>query len=160
MAVLTTSGRIAMAVAIKARPLFLAWGTGSPDWDEAPIAESLDATGLTQEIGRVAVTVTGYATPDPLGIIEVPTGFFSLSDDPTNHLYLRFDFGFADAADQVISEAGLFIDSVIQTGLPAGQRYFTPDQVVSPGSLVALEHFPPVIRSSLKREQFEFVLTI
>ena len=149
-----------MAVAIKARPLFLAWGAGDPVWDQTPINESLEATELTQELGRVAVSVTGYATPDPLGIIEVPTGFFSLSDDPTNHLYLRFDFGFADAADQVIREAGLFIDSVIVEGLPLGQRYFTPAEVVSPGSLVALEHFPAVIRSPLVRQQFEFVLTI
>lgn len=160
MAVLTTSGRIAMAVAIKARPLFLAWGNGDPNWDEAPINESLEATGLTNEVGRVAVSVTGYATPDPVGVIEVPTGYFSLSETPTNHLYLRFDFGFGDAADQVIREAGLFVDSVIQTGLPAGQRYFVPAEVVNPGSLVALEHFPPVVRSPLVRQQFEFVLTI
>ena len=160
MAILTTSGRVAMAVAIQARPLYLAWGTGDPGWDEAPINESLAATGLTNEVGRVAVTVTGYAEPDPLGIIEVPTGKFSLSQTPTNHLYLRFDFGFADAADQVIREAGLFIDSVIQEGLPAGQRYFEPDEVVSPGSMVALEHFPGVVRSPLVRQQFEFVLTI
>lgn len=160
MAVLTTAGRIAMAVAIKARPLFLAWGTGDPAWDETPINESLEATALANEVGRVAVSVTGYATPDPLGIIEVPTGFFSLSEDPTNHLYLRFDFGFADAADQTIREAGLFIDSVIADGLPLGQRYFTPEEVVSPGSLAALEYFPAVIRSPLVRQQFEFVLTI
>lgn len=160
MAVLTTSGRIAMAVAIKARPLFLAWGTGSPDWDDAPINESLEATELASEVGRVAVSVSGYAVPDPVGIIEVPTGKFSLSETPTNHLYLRFDYGFADAADQVIREAGLFIDTEIVSGLPAGQRYFTPAEVVIPGSLVALEHFPAVIRSPLVRQQFEFVLTI
>lgn len=160
MAILTTSGRTAMAVAMKARPLHLAWGTGDPEWDESPINESLEATGLTNEVGRVAVSVTGFALPDPVGSIEVPTGRFTPSDDPTNHLYLRFDFGFADAADQVIREAGLFIDSVIEQGLPAGQRYFEPDEVVSPGSLVALEHFPGVVRSPLVRQQFEFVLTI
>ena len=160
MAVLTTSGRTAMAVALKAHPLHLAWGRGDPAWDAAPINESLAATALTDELGRVAVAVSGYAVPDPAGLIEVPTGFFTLSATPTHHLYLRFDFGFADAADQVIREAGLFIDSTMVAGLPAGQRYFVPADVADPGTLVALEHFPAIFRSPLKREQFEFVLTI
>jgi hypothetical protein len=160
MAVLTTTGRTAMAIALRERPLHLAWGTGDPAWDASPIPESLDATTLTNELGRVAASVIGYAVPDPIGLIEVPTGFFTWSDDPTNHIYLRFDFGFADEADQVIREAGLYIDSVIQGGLPEGQRYFTPAEVSAPGRLVALEHFPAIIRSPLRREQFEFVLTI
>lgn len=160
MAVLTTVGRTALAVLIKGRPLFFAWGSGDPAWDAAPVNPALQATALTNELGRVAITVSGYAVPDPVGEVQVPTGRYRLTNTPSNHLYLRCDFGFTDAVDQVIREAGLFMNSVIQQGLPAGQRYFTPDQVVAPGSLVALEHFPPIIRSPLQREQFEFVLTI
>ena len=160
MAVLTTSGRVAMATVIKNRPLHLAWGAGDPAWDDAPIVESLDMTGLNAELGRVAAAVTGYAVADDLGAIETPTGTWTLSETPTNHLYLRFDFGFDDAADQTIREAGVFIDSVIATGLPPGQRYFTPNQVTDPGSLVALEYFPGIVRSSHVRQQFEFVLTL
>lgn len=160
MAVLNTSGRIAVAQAIKDRPLFLAWGTGDEAWDEAAIPESIDAVALENELGRVQVTVTGFATPNPLGIIQVPSGNFDISEEPTNHLYLRFDYGFDDASDQTIREAGLFMDCVIEEGLPAGQRYFLPDEVVDPGALVALEHFAAVVRSPLVRQQFEFVLTI
>lgn len=160
MAVLTTTGRTAVAVAIAARPLHLAWGGGDPSWDENMMPESLESTTLTHELGRVMAVVIGYAVPDPLGPIEVPTGFYRLSETPTNHLLLRCDFGFSDAADHVIRETGLFMDSVIAADLPPGQRYFTPDEVVDPGTLVAIEHFPPIIRSSLSREQFEFVLTL
>ena len=160
MAVLTTSGRTAMAIALKERDLHLAWGVGDPDWDSAPIAESLAAESLTDEAGRVPVTYSGYAVPDVLGIIEVPTGKFSESVTPTNHLYLRFDFGFADGATLTIREAGVFMDSEIATGLPPGQRYFLPVNVVDPGTLLALEHFPALVRSPLVRQQFEFVLTI
>jgi hypothetical protein len=160
MAVLVTAGRAAIAAIMKTRPLYLAWGTGDPVWDESPLTESIEATALTAELGRVAVSASGYAVPDELGIIEVPNGRFSWSEEPTNHLYLRFDFGFADAADQVIREAGLFIDSVMVTGLPPGQRYFEPEEIDDPGTLVALEHFPGVVRSPLVRQQFEFVLTI
>lgn len=160
MAVLTTSGRTAVAVAIAARPLHLAWGNGDPAWDAELIPESLEATALTSELGRVVAAVIGYAVPDPLGPIEVPTGFYRLSETPTNHLLLRCDYGYPDAADQVIRETGLFMDSVIADDLPPGQRYFTPAEVVDPGILVAIEHFPPVIRTPLNREQFEFVLTL
>lgn len=160
MAVLNTSGRTAMAVVLRSRPLHFAWGTGDPAWDDAPIAESLDATALVNELGRVGVTSSAFATPDDNGEVEVPSGRFTLGETPTNHLYLRFDFGFADAADQVIREAGLFIDTAVDAEVPAGQRYFTPDNLTDPGTLVALEHFPVVIRTPLQRQQFEFVLKI
>lgn len=160
MAVLNTSGRVAVAEALSVRPMHLAWGTGDPAWDETPVAESLDATGLTNELGRVQASVVGFAEPDEIGEILVPVGRFTASNTPTNHLYLRFDFDFADAADQTIREAGLFIDTSLISGLPEGQRYFIPSEVSSPGSLVALEHFTGVVRSPLVRQQFEFVLTI
>lgn len=160
MAVLNTSGRVAVAEALSVRPMHLAWGTGDPAWDETPVAESLDATGLTNELGRVQASVVGFAEPDEVGEILVPTGRFTASNTPTNHLYLRFDFDFSDAADQVIREAGVFLDSTIVNGLPPGQRYFVPAEVSSPGRLLAIEHFAGVVRSPLVRQQFEMVLTI
>lgn len=160
MAVLTTVGRAALAAAVKARPLHLAWGTGDPAWDANPIPELLSATELVNELGRVAATAVGYATPDENGEILVPTGKFTASLTPTNYLHLRYDFGFTDAPDDDIREAGLFMDSEIIDGLPAGQRYFLPAEVADPGTLLALEYFPAVVRSALVRQSFEFVLVI
>jgi len=160
MAVLTTSGRAALATAIKDRPLHLGWGTGDPAWDANPIPEVLSTTELLNELGRVEATVIGYATPDENGEIQVPTGTFTASETPTNYLHLRRDFGFDDAPDADIREAGLFMDSVIVEGLPAGQRYFVPAEVADPGSLLALEYFPAIDRSALVRQSFEFVLVI
>lgn len=160
MAVLVSSGRAAFAAVLKARTLHLAWGSGDPGWDAAALPEPLSAEGLTNEIGRVPASATGFAVEDPDGPIETPTGRWSLVEDPTPNLYLKFDFGFADASDATIRETGLFMDSVIASGLPEGQRYFEPDEVVDPGTLVALEHFAAFPRSPLIRQQFEFVLTI
>lgn len=160
MAILTTVGRAALAAAIRARTLHLAWGEGDPLWDSAPIPESLAATSLVAELGRASLTASDFVTPDPVGAIEVPTGFYTVSASPTNHLYLRFDFGFDDAADKTIRETGLYMDTVVASGLPAGQRYFTPAQVTSTGTLVALEYFSGIVRSPVVRQSFEFVLTI
>ena len=147
MAILTTSGRTAMAVAIAAQPLHLAWGSGDPAWDDALIPEPIDATALVQEVGRRAVTLVQFCQPDPDGELIVPSGRFAISAEPTQHLYLRFNFDFADAAAGLIREAGVFLGSVVQSGLPEGQRYFAPADLASPGTLLALERRDRAIKS-------------
>lgn len=160
MAILTTSGRTAIAVAIAAQPLHLAWGSGDAAWDETPVPEPIDATALVQEVGRRAVTLVQFCQPDPEGELVVPSGRFTISAEPTQHLYLRFNFDFADAAASLIREAGVFLGTQVQTGLPEGQRYFAPTDVADPGTLLALERFPKITRSSSVRQSFEFVLTL
>lgn len=147
MAILTTSGRTAMAVAIAAQPLHLAWGSGDPAWDEALIPEPIDATALVQEVGRRTVTLVQFCQPDPDGELIVPSGRFAISAEPTQHLYLRFNFDFADTAAGLIREAGVFLGSVVQSGLPEGQRYFAPADLASPGTLLALERRDRAIKS-------------
>ena len=39
MAILTQSGRAAMAASIKTQPIHLAWGNGNPDWEDDKSAE-------------------------------------------------------------------------------------------------------------------------
>ena len=160
MAILTTSGRTAMAIAIAAQPLHLAWGSGDAAWDATPVAEPVTATALVQEVGRRAVTLTQFCTPDPDGELIVPAGRFAISATPTQHLYLRFNFDFTDASASLIREAGVFLGTVLETGLPIGQRYFTPAEIADPGVLLALERFPKITRSPSVRQSFEFVLTL
>ena len=54
----------------------------------------------------------------------------------------------------------LFAGTQVQAGLPAGQRYFEPGQIVAPGTLVALERVTPIHRSPATRETFEHVITL
>jgi len=166
MAVLSTSGRTAIAVALAERTLHLAWGTGNASWDTTPVVEDIDATTLTAEIGRAAVAAAGYAIPleegeTPTGDdIETPTGWWRLSQTPTNNLYLRIDFGYGTGAGSTIREVGLFADTTVIGGLPPGQVYFEPDEVTDQGILVALEHFPALVLTDFVRQVFEFVLVI
>lgn len=87
MAILTTSGRTAMAIAIAAQPLHLAWGSGNAAWDDAPVSESIEATALVSEIGRRAVTLVQFCLPAPDGELVLPSGRFAIRSEPTNHLY-------------------------------------------------------------------------
>lgn len=158
MAILTKAGRTAIAEAMKAEALHLAWGPGDGTWTSAP-AEDANATALTGEIGRRLVTSVEYVVPDSAGDIEIAgVGLFSLSVTPTNRLLVTTQFDFADAPTAVIRQIGLFVGTVTDSGLPAGQRYFAPGDITSPGRLLQLENRSPIYRSSGTRERFEILL--
>ena len=159
MAILTRSGRAAIASAIKNQALHLAWGIGDGAWTVPP-SESAAQTELAGEVGRRTVTSAQFVTPDQNGSIDiVGAGKFSPSVAPTNNLFIVCQFDFADASSEVIRETGIFVGTVTETGLPAGQRYFTPDQIQDPGFLLELENREPIYRSSGTRERFELLVT-
>lgn len=159
MAILTNSGRVAMAEAIVARPIHLAWGSGDPDWDTTPVPATISETALVDEVGRRLVSQTRYCTPDPDGEIVVPTGRFTESLTPTKHLYMRFNFDFFDAPTATIREVAVFVGSETDPELPGGQMYFEPADIVSPGTLLVIERTAKFVRSSSVRQSFEFVVT-
>lgn len=164
MAILTHSGRAALASALAQRPLHLAWGVGDPAWDALPDGtpppESVSATALIGEIGRRSLSQISFVLPDDAGGIELPYGRWTISALPTRYLYLKTAFDFADAPNAVFREVGVFLDTQVVTGLPIGQRYFTPSQITSPGLLLALEHVPAVARAANVRQTFDFILEI
>lgn len=160
MAILTQSGRAALAAAIKAQTLHLAIGSGDPAWDTTSRPpEPVNATALLAEIGRRTVDEVHFVTPNSQGEIVVPTGRFNISATPTNHLFIRCRFDFEDAATSVVREQGLFVGTQVAAGLPAGLRYFTPAQIADPGILLVLQYSVPIVRQSSTRETFEFVTT-
>lgn len=157
MPILTSSGRTAIAEALAARPLHVAWGLGNGSWSTPP-AESNNAVALINEVGRRVATQVGYVVADPDGSIILPTGRFTLSGTPTNCLYIRADFAFADASSAVIREVAVFAGTTVNGALPPGQEYFVPGDLTSPGRLVHLENLAPIFRSSAVRETFETVI--
>lgn len=159
MPILAKSGRVVIAESIAARSIHVAWGIGDGDWTTTVPPENADATTLINEVGRRTADEVAFVVPDPAGLIVLPTGTFSLSPSPTNHLYIRTRFTFTDAPSSVIREIAAFVGSVPVGGLPVGQRYFTPAQIADPGRLLHVEHFQPIYRSSAIEESFEIVIT-
>ena len=116
-------------------------------------------TALLAEIGRRTVTQCDYVTPDAEGDIEiVGAGKFSVTSTPTNMLWASTRFDFGDAPTASIREIGLFVGTVVQPGLPSGQRYFTPSQVTSPGTLLQLENLAVIYRSPSERQTFDMLI--
>ena len=229
MAIMTRSGRAALADAIRQRPLHLAWGSGNADWEtvapeftgtfasntfdlpNGPVeavsvtstdgnttyvsgddytvdtgvgritrivtgtisegqqvkvnytrltpAPEVEQEALVAEIGRREVDEVAFVLADDQGAIVAPTGRFTLSSAPTNHLFVRVRFDFLDAPDATIREQGLFVGTVTDENLPGGQRYFAPGELTDAGILLIAQNTVPIIRQPSTRETFEFVVT-
>lgn len=159
MAILTTSGRIALATAIKGSTLHLAWGSGEAEWDTTQPREPRSATALTAELGRRKVNVVEYCTPQGDGDIVMLGARFAKSDTPTANLHLRTDFDFNDGLGETIRELGVFVGTTTRAGLPAGQTYFSPSDIATPGTLLAIDYITAVQRGVGARISFDFVIT-
>lgn len=158
-AILTTSGRIAIATAIKARTAHLAWGSGDAAWGNTPPAPAANSTALLGEVGRRKATLVDYCAPAVNGAISVPEGKFDISATPTNNLYFKFHFEFEEAVGSTIREQAIFLDTVLAAGVPSGQFYLAPADVAQPGTLLVIERRAPIIREITTRQLFEFVVT-
>jgi hypothetical protein len=158
-AVLTLSGRTAIATAIKARTAHMAWGSGNTVWGSTPPQPAVSDTALVADVGRRKASQVEYVVPDANGAIETPQGKYSISVTPTVALYFKFFFDFGDGVGSTIRERAIFIDTVAATGVPVGQMYLQPSEVQSPGTLLVIERNAPIVREVTTRQLFEFVVT-
>lgn len=158
MAILTDSGRAAIAAAIKSQAIHLAWGSGQASWDTTPPTESAVTSALDAEVGRRRVTQALFCTPSPTGEIVVTEGKFTVSQTPTKYLYVRFAFDFQDAPAATIRELAVFINTVVKSSVPPTQDYIQPADIEDQGQLLVLEYIQKLQRSPQIRQQFEFVI--
>ena len=160
MAILTNSGRLVIAKIMKSLPFYLAWGEGDAAWDENFMQPTSTDVALVNEIGRREANVVEYCVPDENGTIEVSSGKFSPSETETLYIHLRFDFTLADSPSRVIRECGVFVGTEIKTDTPADIRYFLPEHIQKPGSLVMVERFVALNLATDFRRSFDFVITL
>ncbi|EMD0638872.1 hypothetical protein VPZ60_004288 [Salmonella enterica] len=158
MAILVTSGRAAVAAAIKAQDIHLAWGEGLSSWDAAPPSESAGTEQLEKELGRLICTQSQFCTENKTGggTIIVANGRFDKSDDPTNYLYLRFTYDFEDEKFADIRELGIFVGTKANAGVD-DKKYMQAGNYTD-GQLLVLEYISKLTRSDQVRQQFEFVI--
>lgn len=157
-AVFTTGGRIVLGTAVKPLTAHLAWGTGDPTWGSSPPAPPVNTAALVAEVGRRQATLVEFCTPDPNGAISVTEGRFAVTSTPSPLLYFKFHFDFEDAVGLTIREMAIFIGTVAAPGVPAGQFYLTPGQVVNPGRTLLAERRAPMVRENTTRELLEYVV--
>lgn len=177
MAILTSSGRAAQAIATASKPLHLAWGAGDPSWDGATPAEPVEATSLVAEIGRRGGPQLAFVVRDDLeGEIALPNGKWRsvgipgpdgnpVQGVPSGSLYARWRFDYVDGMSPTpatIRELGVFLGTVVSPGVLAavpGQSYFTPSELQATGTLLSLQRIARFTRTGDTNPEFSFILT-
>ena len=155
MGIITDSGRSAVAQAVKDQRLYMAWGNGDENWDEAKSPEDELSIRLVNEVGRKTLFRSLFVYPDDAGELVISEeSRYAISTSPTKYLYLEFDFDFRDGAGESIREIGIFMGGKIKEGLPPGQSYFTPADVIDPGTLLMLEHREKVLERTTSERCF------
>lgn len=160
MSIFVQGAATAIAQALKAAGVWVAWGNGDAGWDTVPVAEPVGAVALVAERGRRRASVIDYVVPDVLGTIVIPQGTFSISASPTNQLYVRCNFTASEEVGQNMREGAVFIGTTLVSGLPVGQDYFVPANIATPGTMLILERFAKITRTADFSVSLEFVLTL
>lgn len=158
MAILTESGRIAVAQYISDQPLHMAWGNGATAWDTTPTLPDVDDTALVAEIGRLEATTVQFAVPSPTGSIDLPEGKFNISGTPTKYLLLNFEFAYTHAVGQDIREMGVFVGCTAKAEVPPGTTYLTPGQIELAGRMMVVERVAKFTRQANTKQKFTYVI--
>lgn len=116
------------------------------------------ATDLLEEIGRRRVVISHYVVPDPGGIIGIGEDNFSVSDTPTNYLYIKFILDPSDGGSETICQLGLFVNVVPKNTVPPGQFWLLPSEIEEAGDLFLLENIATESMSPLEKTVMECVI--
>jgi hypothetical protein len=159
MTVVPISGRKAIALALKARTMHMAIGTGDGSWTTPPpIPGSVSA--LQNEVGRRLVSEVSYVMPDATGDLAFSGILYSRTATPTNQLIAVANFTDGEASGEVIREIGIFIDTERVSGVPIGQQWLIPAEVESPGVLYAINYQAPDLKPAATWWTRTFLLTL
>ena len=108
-------GHIALARAMIDNKFHLAWGTipdGDPTWTDNPPVVDYSTTELFEEVGRRLPSVQSFVIEDAGGTIGANNNLWSLSDTPTRHIHLKFEFAPSEAFDETIYQLAIVINTV------------------------------------------------
>lgn len=158
MAILTESGRIAVAQYISDQPIHMAWGNGSASWDATPVLPNVDDVALVAEIGRLRATTIQFAVPSATGSIDLPEGKFNISPTATKYLLLNFEFAYSHAVGQDIREMAVFVGSTLKAGVPPDTAYLLPAQLASVGRMMVVERVAKFTRQANTKQKFTYVI--
>ncbi|ELT50278.1 hypothetical protein [Brucella intermedia] len=172
MAVFTIGGRVILAQALLLTEMFLAVGTGDPDWDSAPPPSTPEEeqqqytqlaalTDLTALVGLTRTRDKFFVKPDAAGTIPMSDGaLYSRTDEPTPYIYVRFQLDLSDASGTTLREHGIFIGTTLAPDVLPGQMYIPSEKVVSFGQMVQVDRFPPIVRDGSISQVFSTIVTM
>lgn len=165
-------GKEGKAFAMSLMTWHVALGRGDPAWDgvdrddplwqSALTPDAAQARGLVNEIGRRLADEVAFVVPDAAGSIVLPDSRWTRCAPGvvSHHLYIQAFFDYPDGASETVRELGLFAGGQPDADTPPGQRWLTPDHLVTAGHLMRLVRYGvPIQRSPSNRPLYHFVET-
>ena len=163
--VMTEVGHTAIASAVKKQDFYLCIGGLPEDFESPwtvggePPAFNPNVTELLLPYGYRKAAQVLYAYEDPNGIIVAADKRWSVTEEPTRHVYIEFRLDAEDAVEKTIYQTGLFMNLKPKADVPEGKLFLLPEEVEDKGILLMGENIRPFHRYEGVREIFEFVLT-
>lgn len=163
--VMTNVGHVAIATAVKNADFWLCLGGLPEDFEspwtikDDPPAFDPEATELLLPYGYRKATRVLFAYEDPNGIIVVAGKRWSVTEEPTKHVYLEFIFDNEDIVGKTIYQKGIFMNLKPKEGIPEGKLFLLPDEVEDKGILVFGQNIKPFYSDEGVRQFHHFVLT-
>ncbi|MCF6199321.1 MAG: hypothetical protein L3J67_07990 [Hyphomicrobiaceae bacterium] len=140
-------GRITLAMAVKAWPVFLGVGEGRDEWGFSPPSVDLQSNRLERPAGFVRARLCEFVRPDNDGGITADDGArWSISKKPTPFLYMLFVLGMRDLPDKIVRELGIFLDTKPHDNVPLGREVIDMAYIADHGHLLAIKRTPPIVR--------------
>jgi len=125
----------------------------------APPSSPAD-TALVTPIGYKKITAKSFAELDDAGTVVVDTGTFNLVFTPTPNLYLSSVLGAGEFAGSTIREVGFFVGLTRATGVAGTVNLLLPNQVASPGVMLAIKRRTAQIHDGITEHAYQRVLSL
>lgn len=90
----------------------MAWGklpAGQSEWTDNPPQIGNNLTELEGEVGRKQYTIKEYVKIDPEGTLEIEGVKYSVSEEPTSLLHIRYEFSAQDHTTDTLYQVATFL---------------------------------------------------
>lgn len=115
-------------------------------------------TTLVRELGRRQATVKEYVIPDNAGPVSINGENWTAVNYPTRYLHLSFRFTDTENLNTTIYQVAAFVGTTRAAGVPSGQEFLLPAQVLSPGLAYFMDYIPPTVRNVGHAESFDYII--
>lgn len=128
--------------------------------------ENVNASSLMAESCRKVIDIKHFVTEKAAGTPVGEYDFivsgtkYAISNEPTGLLYLTAVLEPFEFSVGVIREQGIFAGATLAPSVPAGTKFLLPAQIATPGTLLKVDHMPPIVRNQLEQARFQHVLNV
>lgn len=128
--------------------------------------ENVNASSLISESCRKVIDIKHFVNERPGNAEEGTYDFvvkgvkYAISNTPTGLLYLKAVLEPHEFSTGIIREQAIFAGPTLANNVPGGTKFLLPAQIATPGTLLKVDHMPPIVRNQLEQASFQHILNV